>query len=156
MKIRELYKYLDTLGVTYFEDGKPTNHWILPDKEKSKKSEILRKVFSFLEKNEVRYNYYTIRKNKNCFCQNSLCIHPDCYSVVFKGIKKDEKTTDFFTEEDIIEYAKEINLEDYYRLGKKVFLEKFNETQPDFLKINEKQLKLIINYMENNDEKIHC
>lgn len=156
MKLRDLYKYLDSLEINYFENGKATNHWILKDNLKNKKAEILRNIFSHLGKTEVKYDYYTIRKNKSGFCRNKLCVHPDCHTIVFKGMKKSEKDDDFFTEDDIIEYAKEINLEDYHRLGKKLYLEKFNETQPDFLKINERQLGLIINYMENNDEKIHC
>lgn len=156
MKLRELYNYIESLGIKYFENGKPTNHWVLSEELKAKKMEILRNIFCFLGKSEVKYKYYTIRKNKNCFCQNSLCVHPDCYTIVPKGSNKTGgKTEDFLMEDDIIEYSKEINLEDYHRLGKDEFLERFNETQPAFLKITKTQLKQIITYMENNDEKIH-
>lgn len=156
INLSKLFKYLDSLGVTYLETwGEVKQHWILPDNLKRRKAEILRNVFSYLGKSEVRYSHYVIKRNRKVYCGNTNCIHPDCHKIVFTGVEiKNDTFEEVFTEEDVMDYAQEINLDDYYRMGKKLFLEKFNETQPEFLKINEKKLDIIINYMEDNREKI--
>ena len=94
-----------------------------------------------------------VEKNKNTFCSDPKCVHPDCHKISLRKSKgKENVMVDNMTVEDIIEIAEEIDIDEFYNLGAKVYLKTFNETQPDFLKINEKQLLAAVKYVESKND----
>lgn len=151
--LKELFKTLELNEVSYKSDGDILEHWILCEENKKFKQDVLRKIFGFLGFPEVRRNYYVIEKKKKSFCKNPLCVHPDCHKISLRScVNGKDLLIDDMTVEDIMEIAEEVDLEEYYSLGPVAFLKKFNSEQPDFLKINEEQLKAAIHYAENKND----
>lgn len=151
--VKDLFKILRDYNVTYTDGEGLLNHWTIEVEDRKLRQRILRDIFICLGHNEVRYKYYFVEKNKNTFCSDPKCVHPDCHKISLRKSKgKENVMVDNMTVEDIIEIAEEIDIEEFYNLGAKVYLKTFNETQPDFLKINEKQLLAAVKHVESKND----
>lgn len=149
MRLNKLFDYLKQNNINVIDDdGNLKKHWIMPESLKYKKKEILKEIFLCLDRQEVRTSYFTIQKNKKIVCPYEFCVNPDCHNIV---LNKRNFLKSSLSVEDLMEISEEIDIDLYYKLGHSKFLKNYNDSVPDFLKLNSSDLKLVVKYMENKN-----
>lgn len=132
------------------ETGRLKEHWLCPsDWGTVKKKNFIERVFKMLGADKTDFTYFYPRKLK-C-CSNDRCVNPDCYYFVKKYVAKGTGKGYDMSSQDLEELAEEVDLDEYYKLGSEKYLEEFNSKMPEFLRINEKQLDLVVEWKGKNE-----
>lgn len=111
-------------------------HWI-PNRKAPKG--LVRRLYSGLKGEQYRHKFYKLIK----MCHEDRCVCPDCYKV----IPSFGKNT--FDVQEIKEIAEQIDLSDFYIIGAKKYLAKYNEDKIEFLQISKDQLYAAVFVLEN-------
>lgn len=144
--IVSLFRHLEDSGVKFKDEhGQLLEHWICPsDWGSIKKKNFVERIFKMLGADKIDFKYFYPRKLKSC--QHKYCINPDCYYFSKKYVAKATGKGYDMKTQDLEELAEDIDLEEYYKVGAKKYLEEFNASMPEFLRITEKQLELVIDW----------
>lgn len=135
--ISEYHNILRKYGIT--ESG---GHLLLPKGSKDRRAKIAKSLFDAL--GDMRAENPSFRLIKNKACPYEKCVSPQCYHFMLsKNIIK--STLD---QEDVIDIASSMNLDDIEAIGPMKYLEQYNSTQIDILKLSLSDFKLILAYMK--------
>lgn len=136
--IREYHKLLRDYKL------KETNGHLLMPGEPNKNTihKVVKKLFSALDDPRAENPNFRLYKLKG-FCGYAECVSPQCF--FFRLNPSILNTT--LDKEDIIDIAQDMDLERIQLIGAKKYLEEYNSTQPDILKLSPADFKLILTYM---------
>lgn len=136
--IREYHKLLKKYNL------KETNGHLLMPGEPNKNTihKVVKELFSALDDSRAENPNFRLYKSKG-FCGYSECVSPQCF--FFRLNPSIINTT--LDREDIIDIAQDMDLERIQLIGAKKYLEEYNSTQPDILKLSPADFKLILTYM---------
>jgi len=118
-------------------------HLLLPEEtNKNTIHKIVKKLFSALDDPRAENPNFRLYKLRG-FCSHPRCVSPQCF--FFRLNPSIQDTT--LDREDIIDIAQDMDLERIQLIGAKKYLEEYNSTQPDILKLSQADFKLILAYM---------
>lgn len=141
ISIKDYHKILRDLNLTE-KDG----HLLLPEGyKKDTPVKIAKELFLALGDMRAENSNFKLYKKKG-FCNYPNCVSPQCYHFhINESIKN--STLD---KEDVIDLANSMDLKEIESMGAKKYLDFYNSTQPDILKLNMSDFKIILAYMKGN------
>lgn len=137
INIREYHKALKDYNI---EEN--NGHLLVEKAPKYRIRDITRRLFAIL--GDVRAENSDYRLVKSATCQFSNCVSPQCYRFDLKP----SLNKSMLSKEDIIEVAEDMDLKRIEEIGAVAYLKEYNATQPDILKISEKDFRTIYAYMK--------
>jgi hypothetical protein len=141
-----LSQYLKSNNIEFLEpDGSIKPHWLCKTKNFRKRGEIVKKIFYYLGHEVQELGYYSIRKKK-C-CKYPTCVCPDCYTIIKKANLRKTPACKL-AGQDLEELCEELNVDRCNEIGLDMYLQEFNETQPEFLRIGLDELKAGLFYLQ--------
>lgn len=145
-KMWALGLYLKSNNIEFLEkDGSFKSHWLCKTPNARKRTRVVREIFSYLGHEIQDLRYYSVRKKKTCTIPNCVC--PDCYRIIKKSNLK--KSNDCkLSGDDLEELCDELNVDRCNEIGLDKYLQEFNETQPEFLRIGLEELKAALYYLQ--------
>lgn len=139
---RKLQKILTRNGFRWDEP-----HWDVA--VESRRLRTVHDIFECLGDPRLDDKRFRLKKSPNC--SHKLCVHPNCY--YFASAKSLGNGSAFLDYEDFIGACDDFDLDEFERMGLQCYLERYNETLPDFLKLNEAQIKEVYAYVKKNIDK---
>lgn len=138
INIREYHELLKKYNLK-----EKNGHLLMPgEPNKNTIHKIVKKLFSALDDPRAENPNFRLYKSRG-FCGYPQCVSPQCF--FFRLNPSILNTT--LDREDIIDIAQDMDLERIQLIGAKKYLEEYNSTQPDILKLSPADFKLILTYM---------
>lgn len=102
----------------------------------------------FIALGDLRADNKNFRLKKSPACNFSNCVSPQCYSLNLKANFKNS----LLSNEDIIAISSEMDLNRIEEIGMLKYLEEYNRTLPEILKISMEDFRTIYAYMKGTQK----